>query len=85
VIPLKRCSVSPITFSTLAAAGILAGLLASGFIAHSAEARLTGFDVSPLGPYALGDGLLLVTTQVARFIPAHRAAKIDIAQTPAGE
>ena len=74
-----------LTNARLAAAGIVAGLVASGFIAHTAEAGLTGFDASPLWPYALGGGLLLVTTQIASFIPARRAANIDIAQTLAGE
>lgn len=74
-----------LTNARLAAIGIAVGLVAAGFVAHSAQAGLTGFDASPLWPYALGGGLLLVTTQIASFIPARRAAKINIAQTLAGE
>ncbi|MDB4474411.1 ADOP family duplicated permease [Opitutaceae bacterium] len=74
-----------LTNARLAAIGIIAGLIAAGFIAHTAEAGLTGFNASPLWPYVVGGGLLLITTQVASFIPARRAGQIDIAQTLAGE
>ncbi|GAB5560304.1 MAG: ABC transporter permease [Synoicihabitans sp.] len=74
-----------LTNARLAILGIVAGLMAAGFIAHSAQAGLTGFDASPVWTYAVGGGLLLVTTQVASFIPAFRASRLDIAQTLTSE
>jgi len=42
------------------------------------QARLTGFDASPLWPYAAVAALVLLLTQLAGFMPARRAAKADV-------
>jgi ABC-type lipoprotein release transport system permease subunit len=62
----------------LAGAGTLLGLIGAWFVARATEAQLTGFDASPLWPYfTVGAGVLLLT-QLASFLPAHRAAKIEV-------
>ncbi len=68
----------------LAIFGILLGVAAAGFVAHTAQAGLTGFDASPWWPYFLGGGVLLVTTQIASIVPARQVAKVDIAQALLG-
>ena len=54
------------------------GLLAAWFGARALQAQLTGFDASPLWPYAVVAGGVLVLTQLASLIPARRAAKLDV-------
>ncbi len=62
----------------LASLGTLFGLLAAWFGAHTLQAQLTGFDASPLWPYFAVAAGVLVLTQLASFLPAHRAAKLDV-------
>ena len=62
----------------LAAVGTALGLVASWLAGRWLQAQLTGFDASPLWPYALVAALVLGLTQLASFIPARRAAKIDV-------
>jgi putative ABC transport system permease protein len=62
----------------LAGAGTLLGLVGAWFVARATESQLTGFDASPLWPYfTVGAGVLLLT-QLASLLPAHRAAKLEV-------
>ena len=62
----------------LASVGTAFGLIAAWFGAHVLQAQLTGFDASPLWPYfAVAAGVLMLT-QLASFLPAHRAARLDV-------
>ena len=62
----------------LAAGGTALGLFVAWFVARAVQARLTGFDASPLWPYlAVGAGVLALT-QLASLLPARRAAKLDV-------
>lgn len=62
----------------LAAAGTFFGLGAAWLLARAMQAKLTGFDASPLWPYAAVATGVLLLTQLASFIPARRAAKLDV-------
>jgi ABC-type lipoprotein release transport system permease subunit len=62
----------------LASIGTVAGLLAAWIAARTLEAKLTGFDASPAWPYASVAVGVLVLTQVASFLPARRAANLDV-------
>jgi hypothetical protein len=62
----------------LAGAGTILGLIGAWFVARATEAQLGGFSASPVWPYvAVGAGVLLLT-QLASFLPAHRAARADV-------
>lgn len=62
----------------LATMGTAAGLMAAWIAARTLQAKLTGFDASPLWPYVAVAGGVLGLTQVASFIPARRAARLDV-------
>ncbi len=62
----------------LAAVGTAFGLIAAWFGAHLLQAQLTGFDASPLWPYGAVASGVLGLTQLASFLPALRAAKLDV-------
>jgi hypothetical protein len=62
----------------LATVGTAAGLLAAWILGRSLQATLTGFDAAPLWPYAAVAAGILVLTQLASFIPARRAANLDV-------
>ncbi len=62
----------------LAATGALLGLIGAWFAAHAAAATLPGFDAKPLWPYLAVTALVLVITQLASFVPARRAARLDV-------
>ena len=62
----------------LAAAGTAFGLAAAWFGARALQAQLTGFDATPLWPYAIVALGVLGLTQVASLIPARRAATLDV-------
>lgn len=61
----------------LAAAGTLLGLTAAWFAARTLQAQLTGFDATPLWPYAAVALLVITLTQIASYLPARRAARLD--------
>lgn len=62
----------------LAALGTTLGLAGAWLSARALQARLTGFDASPVWPYGAVALAVLVLTQFASFIPARRAAKADV-------
>jgi putative ABC transport system permease protein len=62
----------------LAAAGTVVGLVAAWLAARGLQAKLTGFDASPLWPYVAVAAAILGLTQIASLIPARRAAKLDV-------
>jgi putative ABC transport system permease protein len=62
----------------LAAVGTAGGLAAAWVGGHALQAKLTGFDASPLWPYAAVAAGILILTQIASFIPARRAANLDV-------
>jgi len=62
----------------LASLGTVFGLIAAWFGAHLLQAQLTGFDASPLWPYFAVAGTVLLLTQLASFLPARRAARLDV-------
>ena len=62
----------------LAAAGSACGLAAAWLGARALQAKLPGFDASPLWPYAVVAGGVLLLTQLASFVPARRAARVDV-------
>jgi ABC-type lipoprotein release transport system permease subunit len=62
----------------LAAVGSVAGLTAAWIAARALEAKLTGFDASPVWPYIAVTAGVLLLTQIASFIPARRAATLDV-------
>lgn len=62
----------------LAALGTVAGLGIAWLAARLLQAKLTGFDATPLWPYALVGALVLLLTQLASLIPARRAATTDV-------
>jgi ABC-type antimicrobial peptide transport system permease subunit len=64
----------------LAAAGTLLGVLAAAALGRAVQAQLSGFDASPLWPYAAVALGVLALTQLASLIPARRAARLDVAQ-----
>ena len=61
-------------FSSLAALG----LVAAWFAARALQAQLTGFDAAPVWPYATVAAGVLGLTQLASYLPARRAAKLDV-------
>lgn len=62
----------------LAAIGTTLGLIAAFVVSRALQAKLTGFDASPLWPYLAVAALVLLLTQLASLIPARRAAKADV-------
>ncbi len=68
----------------LAAAGTALGLAAAWPGARVLQAKLTGFDASPLWPYAAVAAGVLLLTQLASLIPARRAARLDVATALTG-
>lgn len=62
----------------LAAAGTALGLVAAWLGARALQAQLTGFDATPLWPYATVALGVLALTQIASLLPARRAAKLDV-------
>jgi hypothetical protein len=62
----------------LASIGTIAGLLVAWIAARTLEAKLTGFDASPFWPYASVAIGVLALTQVASFLPAWRAANLEV-------
>ncbi len=62
----------------LAGAGTALGLGAAWFGARALQAKLTGFDASPVWPYLVVALTVLALTQLASFIPARRAARLDV-------
>ena len=62
----------------LAVSGTVVGLAAAWFAARALQAKLTAFDASPLWPYLSVALLVLVLTQLASFVPARRAARVDV-------
>jgi len=68
----------------LAATGTLLGLVLAWFGARALQAQLTGFDATAIWPYLAVAGLVLGLTQAASFIPARRAARLDVQKALAG-
>jgi putative ABC transport system permease protein len=68
----------------LAATGTLLGLVLAWFGARALQAQLAGFDASAIWPYLAVAGLVLGLTQAASFIPARRAARLDVQKALAG-
>jgi putative ABC transport system permease protein len=68
----------------LAAVGTALGLVASWFGARALQNQLAGVDASQLWPYLAVAALVLGLTQVASFIPARRAARLDVQKALAG-
>ncbi len=62
----------------LAAGGALLGLGGAGLVARWARGALTGFPADTLWPYAAVTGLVLLLTQLASYVPARRAARLDV-------
>ena len=62
----------------LALLGTTLGLAGAWFGAQALQAKLTGFDASPLWPYLTVAAGVLLLTQLASLIPARRAAKADV-------
>jgi putative ABC transport system permease protein len=62
----------------LAALGTALGLVVAWFGARLLESQLNGIDASPLWPYLMVAAVVLLLTQLASFIPARRAAKLDV-------
>lgn len=62
----------------LAATGTALGLVAAWFSARAVQSQLTGFDATTVWPYAgVALGVLLLT-QLASYVPARRAARLDV-------
>lgn len=68
----------------LAAAGTFLGLVVAWGLARWLQAKLTGFDATVNWPYLAVAALVLGLTQLASFIPARRAAKLDVQKALAG-
>jgi putative ABC transport system permease protein len=68
----------------LAAVGTALGLVASWFGARALQSQLTGIDASLVWPYVAVGALVLALTQLASFIPARRAARLDVQKALAG-
>lgn len=62
----------------LAAAGTALGVGAAWLVARWVQAKLTGFDAGPAWTYPAVALLVLALTQLASFIPARRAARLDV-------
>jgi putative ABC transport system permease protein len=62
----------------LAAVGTAFGFIAAWLGTRALQAQLTGFDATPLWPYATVALGVLVLTQLASLIPACRAARLDV-------
>jgi putative ABC transport system permease protein len=62
----------------LAAVGTALGLIVAWGGARALQAKLTGFDASPLWPYLLVAVGVLALTQLASLVPARRAAKLNV-------
>lgn len=58
--------------------------MASWFGARALQSQLTGIDASPAWPYLAVAALVLGLTQLASFIPARRAARLDVQKALAG-
>jgi predicted permease len=65
----------------LAGAGSLLGVVAAWFGGHALGAYLTDFDGSPVWPYLAVVLVVVSITQVASFIPASRASRLDVPKT----
>jgi putative ABC transport system permease protein len=68
----------------LAAAGALIGIVAAWVAARSAQSALTAFPADTFWPYATVVAFVLLLTQIASYIPARRAAALDVPKTLAG-
>jgi putative ABC transport system permease protein len=68
----------------LAAAGTFLGLIGAWFGARALQSQLTGVDASVVWPYIAVAGVVLGLTQIASFIPARRASRLDVQKALAG-
>lgn len=68
----------------LAVAGMVLGLVASWFGARAVQGRLAGFDALQVWPFLAVAAVVLLLTQIASFIPARRAARLDVQKALAG-
>ena len=68
----------------LALSGAAAGLLAAWFGAHALQAQLAGFDAKPWWPYVTVAAIVLAVTQLASYLPARRASKLDLPSVLSG-
>ncbi len=62
----------------LATTGMIAGLGAAWFMTRWLQAQLTTFEVSTLWPFAIVALGVLALTQIASFLPARHAMKLDV-------